>query len=81
MIKSVRNSLQNKKRNLLNTHFTILIFQVRSWMKVKKKENSVAFWLEKFGALPRCVCCSRQGLIREELKASPCCSGGPEILA
>lgn len=50
-------------------------------MKVKKKENSVAFWLEKFGTLPRLACCNSQGLIQEELKASPCCSGGPEILA
>nr|KAF6320595.1 hypothetical protein mPipKuh1_008589 [Pipistrellus kuhlii] len=81
MIKSIRNSLQNEKRNLLNSHFTILIFQAKSWMKVKKKENSVAFWLEKFGTLPPLACCNSQGLIQKELKASPCCSGGPEILA
>lgn len=81
MTNSVKNSLQHKKRNLLSTHFTILIFQAKSWMKVQKKENSVAFWLETFGTRPRRACCSSQGLIREELKASPCCSGGPEILA
>lgn len=44
----------------ISTHFTTLLFQGKSWVKVRRKENSVALWLEKFGILLWLACYKRQ---------------------
>lgn len=77
MIQNIRNSLKNRN---LNTFYNSIIS--RKELGESKKEGEFSSFMAGKVWHSSMTCLLQEAeLIHEELKASPCCSSGPEILA